>query len=135
MDPQRDVRQYLDDSRRLGVNIRHVFLTHFYADFLAGYLELRDAAEARIRLRAKAKAEFDFAAEMDGSVLSFGDVRPPILEAPGHTPEMNSLVVYDLAKSADRPHSETSGGRTSWRRSARPGTSWRTCCTIPSTKS
>ena len=47
VDPQRDVQQYMADAERLGVGIRYVFLTHFHADFLAGHLELRDAAGRR----------------------------------------------------------------------------------------
>jgi len=54
VDPQRDIQQYLDDAEKLGVQIRHVFLTHFHADFLAGHLELRDRCGADIRLGAQA---------------------------------------------------------------------------------
>ena len=42
VDPQRDIQQYVTDSEKLGLQIRHVFLTHFHADFVAGHLELRD---------------------------------------------------------------------------------------------
>ena len=37
VDPQRDVEQYIEDARRLGCRIAHVFLTHFHADFIAGH--------------------------------------------------------------------------------------------------
>ncbi|HKO20590.1 MAG TPA: hypothetical protein VJU82_17070, partial [Acidobacteriaceae bacterium] len=40
VDPQRDIQQYLADAEKIGVKIKHVFLTHFHADFLAGHLEL-----------------------------------------------------------------------------------------------
>ena len=56
VDPQRDIAQYLQDAAQWGVQIRHVFLTHFHADFLAGHLELRDRAGARVYLGAKAEA-------------------------------------------------------------------------------
>jgi hydroxyacylglutathione hydrolase len=42
VDPQRDIRKYLDDAAAVHAQIRHVFLTHFHADFIAGHLELRD---------------------------------------------------------------------------------------------
>jgi hydroxyacylglutathione hydrolase len=42
VDPQRDIQQYLDDAAKFNLRIRHVFLTHFHADFVAGHLELRD---------------------------------------------------------------------------------------------
>jgi hydroxyacylglutathione hydrolase len=35
VDPQRDIQQYLDDAWKFGLQIRHVFLTHFHADFIA----------------------------------------------------------------------------------------------------
>ena len=38
VDPRRDVQQYLDEADRDGLAIRHVFLTHFHADFIAGHL-------------------------------------------------------------------------------------------------
>jgi rhodanese-related sulfurtransferase/glyoxylase-like metal-dependent hydrolase (beta-lactamase superfamily II) len=46
VDPQRDIQQYVNDAAALGLQIRHVFLTHFHADFVAGHLELRDRSEA-----------------------------------------------------------------------------------------
>ena len=33
VDPQRDMQQYLADAERSGLRIRHVFLSHFHADF------------------------------------------------------------------------------------------------------
>ena len=36
VDPQRDVGQYLQDARESGLEVRHGFLTHFHADFVAG---------------------------------------------------------------------------------------------------
>ncbi len=50
VDPQRDIEQYLADADKLGLQIRHVFLTHFHADFIAGHLELRDRCGATIYL-------------------------------------------------------------------------------------
>src|SRR3989454_11268982 len=61
IDPQRDVGQYLQDAQQHGLRIRHVFLTHFHADFIAGHLELRDCEGASICLGARAKAEHGFA--------------------------------------------------------------------------
>ena len=46
VDPQRDIQQYLADAEQFGLQIRHVFLTHFHADFVAGHLELRDQRDS-----------------------------------------------------------------------------------------
>jgi hydroxyacylglutathione hydrolase len=71
VDPQRDIRQYLDDAAKLGMRIRHVFLTHFHADFVAGHLELRDRCGAVIHLGSRAQAEYDFVAMNDADSLDF----------------------------------------------------------------
>src|SRR5215475_2289259 len=104
VDPQRDVDQYIAFAAEHGLTIRHVFLTHLHADFVAGHLELRDRAGAAIYLGAAAKAEYAFTPLHDGDVLDFGRVRFQILETPGYTPESVSLVVYDRATSEDRPY-------------------------------
>jgi len=103
VDPQRDIDQYLADAKAGGYAIKHVFLTHFHADFLAGHIELRDRAGATIHLGRRADAEFACVKMKDGDVVEFGDVRLVILETPGHTPEGISILVYDLAKSAVEP--------------------------------
>jgi hydroxyacylglutathione hydrolase len=58
VDPQRDIQQYLADAEQFGLQIRHVFLTHFHADFVAGHLELRDRCGATIHLGSRAQAEY-----------------------------------------------------------------------------
>ena len=109
VDPQRDVDQYLTDAAAGGYQIKHVLLTHFHADFLAGHIELRDRAGAKIYLGNRAAAEFDFVKLKDGDAIEFGDVRLRILETPGHTPEGISILVYDLAKDPSQPHAVLTG--------------------------
>ncbi len=109
VDPQRDVEQYLAEAERLGVAIRYVFLSHFHADFLAGHLELRDRCGAEIRLGARAKADYAFVAMKDGDTLDFPGLRLQVLETPGHTIESISILVFDLAKSADAPYAVLTG--------------------------
>jgi len=109
VDPQRDIDQYLAFAAEHGLKIRHVFLTHFHADFLAGHLELRDRAGATIYLGAAAKAGYAFTPLRDGESVEFGRVRLKILETPGHTPESISILVYDLNAATDRPHAVLTG--------------------------
>src|SRR5215813_13828533 len=75
VDPQRDIHQYLIDAEKFGLRIRHVFLTHFHADFLAGHLELRDACGAIIYLGSRAEAEYTFTPMDDGTTLDFPGLR------------------------------------------------------------
>ena len=100
IDPQRDTDQYITFAAEHGLTIKHVFLTHLHADFVAGHLELRDRAGAAIYLGAAAKAGYAFTPLHDGQSVEFGDVRLKILETPGHTPESISILVYDLKRPA-----------------------------------
>jgi hydroxyacylglutathione hydrolase len=109
IDPQRDIDQYLTFAADRGLHIRHVFLTHLHADFIAGHLELRDRTAATIYLGQAAKPEYQATALRDGDVVEFGNVRLKALETPGHTPESVSLVIYDLAVSAVVPHGVLTG--------------------------
>ena len=109
VDPQRDVDQYRNDAEQKGLQIRHVFLTHFHADFLAGHLELRDLLGATIHLGVRAQAEYEFTPMKDQDVLEFGNVRLQVLETPGHTPESISILVYDLDADDDNPHAVLTG--------------------------
>src|SRR3954471_15094644 len=95
VDPQRDIDQYLAFAEAHGLTIRHVFLTHLHADFIAGHLELRDRVGATIYLGARAAAEYAFTPLSDGQSVQFGRVRMQALETPGHTPESISIAVYD----------------------------------------
>src|SRR5580700_2571163 len=109
VDPQRDIQQYLADAERFGLRIRHVFLTHFHADFIAGHLELRDRCDATIHLGARAKAEYAFVPMRDGDALEFPGLGLQVLETPGHTIESISILVFDLAKSSDKPYAVLTG--------------------------
>jgi rhodanese-related sulfurtransferase/glyoxylase-like metal-dependent hydrolase (beta-lactamase superfamily II) len=109
VDPQRDIQQYLQDAERFGFRIRHVFLTHFHADFVAGHLELRDRCEATIHLGACAQAEYAFVSMKDGEMLEFPGLRLQVLETPGHTIESISILVFDLQQNRTKPHAVLTG--------------------------
>lgn len=109
VDPQRDVGIYLSFASEHKLTIKHVFLTHLHADFVAGHLELRDQLGATIYLGAKAQAEYKFTPLGDGAAVEFGRVRMKALETPGHTPESISIAVYDLDKSDKEPHAVLTG--------------------------
>src|SRR5271156_377579 len=109
VDPQRDIQQYVSDAEKLSLHIRHVFLTHFHADFIAGHLELRDRCGATIYLGASAKAEYPFVPMADGDTLDFPTLRLQVLETPGHTIESISILVFDPQKDATNPHAVLTG--------------------------
>jgi hydroxyacylglutathione hydrolase len=109
VDPQRDVDAYLAEAQELGCTVEHVILTHLHADFLAGHLELRARAGARIYLGARATADYEFTPLADGDVVELGRVRLQALETPGHSPESISILVYDDAADPDHPHAVLTG--------------------------
>lgn len=109
VDPQRDIDQYLDVARAHHLQIRHVFLTHLHADFVAGHLELRDRVGATIYIGRAAEVEYPHVPLAEGDVVEFGRVRIQARETPGHTPESVSLLVFDLAVSATVPHAVLTG--------------------------
>src|SRR5579863_6946275 len=109
VDPQRDIQQYLDDAEKVGHQIRHVFLTHFHADFIAGHLELRDRCGATIHLGSRAQAEYAFVAMKDGDTLEFPGLRLQVLETPGHTTESISILIFDLQKDSAKPYAVLTG--------------------------
>jgi glyoxylase-like metal-dependent hydrolase (beta-lactamase superfamily II) len=109
VDPQRDVDQYISFAAEHGLKIKHVFLTHLHADFVAGHLEMRDRAGATIYLGAKAKAGYAFVPFGDGATIEFGKVRLKTMETPGHTPESISILVFDLNVSDTKPNAVLTG--------------------------
>ena len=109
VDPQRDVQQYLADAEKFGLKIRHVFLTHFHADFLAGHLELRDACGAKIHLGSRGEAEYTFVPMHDGDMLEFPGMRLQVMHTPGHTIESISILIFDLGKDKTKPYAVLTG--------------------------
>jgi hydroxyacylglutathione hydrolase len=109
VDPQRDIQQYVADAEKFGRQIRHVFLTHFHADFVAGHLELRDRCGAAIHMGSRAKAEYAIVPMNDGDTLNFPGMRLQVLETPGHTIESISILVFDLHNSSAKPYAVLTG--------------------------
>lgn len=109
IDPQRDIDQYVEDCERYGLKIRHVFLTHFHADFVAGHIELMERFSATIYLGAKAEAEFEFIPLTDGDMLEIGNVYLEVMETPGHSPESICILVYDNTRDANKPYAVLTG--------------------------
>ena len=87
VDPQRDVRRFLDAADRRGWRITHVVETHCHNDYLSGALEVREATGAEIVLPARAGYAFPHRRADEGTAVSVGDLRLVAMATPGHTPE------------------------------------------------
>lgn len=94
VDPQRDVRRFLDRlEREEGVAVRWVLETHLHNDYVSGGRELARLTGADLVLPAASAAAFSHMPafhleEFGGEGLS---VRP--IHTPGHTPEHTSYLV------------------------------------------
>lgn len=109
VDPQRDTDQYLEEAKAHGFTIKHVLLTHFHADFLAGHLELRDKLGATIYLGSRGQTEYPSTGLHEGEAVVLGNVRIEALETPGHTPESLCYVVTDTTGGNSQPHAVLTG--------------------------
>lgn len=101
VDPKRDIKDYLDISRDEGMRLTHIIDTHVHADHVSGAHELAAATGAPICMGADSPASFAFTPLAEGRVIEAGNARLEVLSTPGHTPHAISLLVSDLARSAE----------------------------------
>lgn len=102
VDPvEESVDFYIEESRRLNMDIRFVIDTHLHADHISGARLLAEKTGAAYILHQSANTAFPFQAARDGEKIVAGNSVIQILHTPGHTPEHISLVVSDLARGED----------------------------------
>jgi len=100
VDPGRDVSIYLDTARQEGVKLAGVFLTHSHADFVAGHMELAQAADCPVYVNRHSGAEYSFVPLEEGSSLEIGEASIRFVETPGHTPDGLCAYVYSRENKA-----------------------------------
>jgi len=108
VDPNRDVRQYVDAAAGEGLRVTHVTETHIHADFVSGARELAQLTGAQLLLSDEGDADwkYAFAREAgarlvkDGDHFMVGNIRIDVLHTPGHTPEHVSFLVTDTPAAA-----------------------------------
>ncbi len=93
VDPDRDVRFYLEYAAKNRLAIKGVYLTHSHADFVAGHIELVKAANCPIYQSADSGAGYKIEGLKDGSTFKIGTAVLKILATPGHTPDGTCAVV------------------------------------------
>ncbi|HET9199660.1 MAG TPA: MBL fold metallo-hydrolase, partial [Dehalococcoidia bacterium] len=94
VDPQRDVRPYLQAAHEQGATIEHVIETHLHNDYVSGGPELA-ARGATIVAPAGAKLDFHHQPISDGEGVQLGDARISAVAAPGHTYEHTAYLAID----------------------------------------
>lgn len=106
IDPDRNVRRYLQAAESRGWDIDAVFETHLHADFVSGAREAANATGARIFAPQAGTYRFPIEPMKAGDRMRFGGVELEAIGSPGHTPEHLSYVV----RGAGRPDQLFSGG-------------------------
>ncbi|MDF1813027.1 MAG: MBL fold metallo-hydrolase [Verrucomicrobiales bacterium] len=97
-DPRPDPVIYLNEARKMGVTITHIFETHIHADFMSGSRELAlQTPGSKIFVSEEGDADYQFEHHTlrDGDRFTFGDTQITARHTPGHTPEH---VSYELAE-------------------------------------
>jgi glyoxylase-like metal-dependent hydrolase (beta-lactamase superfamily II)/rhodanese-related sulfurtransferase len=102
IDPDRDVRKYLDTARERGMTITHIIETHLHADHVSGNTDLAARTGAEIYVHEAANAEFPHQKLKGGDTIMLGNVELRVRFTPGHTPESITLLVVDKTR-ADEP--------------------------------
>src|SRR5688572_11083075 len=108
VDPNRDVRQYVDAAATEGLRVTHVTETHIHADFVSGARELARHTGAALLLSDEggdgwryAYAAADGARLLrDGDRFLVGNIRLDVLHTPWHTPEHLAFLVTDTPAGA-----------------------------------
>ncbi len=99
IDPERDIKPYVEEASKKGVKITGILLTHAHADFVAGHMELHKKTGAPIYVFGGMKARFPHQAVFEGDILEFENIRLRVMETPGHSPWCVSYVLSDLERS------------------------------------
>lgn len=102
VDPRRDCEVYVEEARKRGCRITHVFETHRNEDLLSGAGVLADLTGATVHHGPNPAGAVAYAqTAREGDSFDFGKLRVRVLETPGHTDDSLSFVLYDRAFSED----------------------------------
>ncbi|UCC63390.1 MAG: MBL fold metallo-hydrolase [Anaerolineae bacterium] len=101
IDPDRDVRRYVDAAASRGLTITHIIETHLHADHVSGNTDLAARTGASIYIHQAAQARFSHQPLEDGDLIQLGNVAIEVLHTPGHTPESVTLLIADTMRSSE----------------------------------
>ena len=101
VDPDRDVRKYLEAAESRGLKITHIIETHLHADHVSGNTDLAARTGAEIHVHEASGAQFPHRSLKDGDVIELGNVRLRVVHTPGHTPESITLLISDTTRAEE----------------------------------
>jgi len=95
IDPLREVAPYIEKAKKLNVEIKYVFETHFHADFVSGHIDLAEKTGAEIVYGPNAETGFTAHIAKDNEVFQVGEISIRVLHTPGHTMESSCYLLSD----------------------------------------
>jgi len=95
IDPLREVEPYIQKAKKLNVEIKYVFETHFHADFVSGHIDLAGKTGAKIIYGPNANTGFEAYIAKDEEVFELGEITIKVLHTPGHTLESSCYLLSD----------------------------------------
>lgn len=99
VDPlEEEVDFYMEEAKKLGMNIEYVIDTHLHADHISGARKLVQKTGAKYVLHRSADTAYEFAPVDDGDEISAGNTKLRFIHTPGHTPEHISIIVTDKTR-------------------------------------
>ena len=101
IDPDRNVKKYLEVATARGLKITHIIETHLHADHVSGNTDLTARTSADIYLHEASGAEFEHKPLRDGEIITLGNIRLKVVHTPGHTPESITLLVSDTTRAEE----------------------------------
>ncbi len=101
VDPDRDVRKYLEAAEIRGLKITHIIETHLHADHVSGNTDLAARTGAEIYVHEASAAQFPHNSLKDGDVIELGNVHLRVVHTPGHTPESITLLISDTTRAEE----------------------------------
>lgn len=101
IDPDRDIKKYLETAQSRGLKITHIIETHLHADHVSGNSDLADHTGAEIYLHENSDAEFPHKKVRQDDVIELGNIRLKVLHTPGHTPESITLLITDTTRAEE----------------------------------
>jgi len=109
VDPNRNIKRYIDAADAEGLRIRAVTETHIHADFVSGSRELARCTGAALCVSAEGGKDWQYAFAKEpgvrllhhGNTIRAGKIRLDVVHTPGHTPEHLTFLLTDEATSSE----------------------------------
>ncbi len=109
LDPNRNIKQYIELATSKGLHITAITETHIHADFVSGARELAQATGAQLYLSDMGPADWKYQyASAAGAILlhdkdtfRIGNILIEALHTPGHTPEHLAFLLTDTAATQE----------------------------------